>query len=417
LRFTTLKNVVKMEEEAARIGLPTVNAYSALGKFFRAYFYYDMTMKVGDLPLSQALQGVENIAPKYDTQKEIFIQILKWLEEANTDLAARIAAADNTLQGDIYFDGDLRKWQKAVNAFKLRVLVQLSKKEADTDLDLKNQFANILNNPSKYPLFSGLSDNLAFRYNGVSDKYPVNPDNFGFDALRNNMSATHITPLKQLKDPRLFAVATPGTYFTDTLGLSPTNFDAYLGAPFDEGLDAMTTGAQGGRYCLIGRSRYYSSYDAEPGVQIGYAEQCFNIAEGLNRRWATANAAEWYDRGVRASMNFFGISDEPAINDYLYQASVAYKGDNADGLSQILLQRYLDLFQKSGMESYFHWRRTNQPAFQFGGPGTGNSGVIPRRFQYPTGERDNNTANYLEALKRQFNSTTDDINSTLWVER
>ncbi len=50
LLYTTLKNVVKMEEEAIRSGLPEKNAYSALGKFFRAYFYYNMTMLVGDLP-------------------------------------------------------------------------------------------------------------------------------------------------------------------------------------------------------------------------------------------------------------------------------------------------------------------------------------------------------------------------------
>ncbi|MFM8486861.1 MAG: SusD/RagB family nutrient-binding outer membrane lipoprotein, partial [Bacteroidota bacterium] len=97
LRFTTLKNVVRMEEEAQRISLPAVNAYSALGKFFRAFFYYDMTMKVGDIPMNQALLGAENVAPAYDTQKDVMKQVLVWLDEANTDLAARIAASDVSL--------------------------------------------------------------------------------------------------------------------------------------------------------------------------------------------------------------------------------------------------------------------------------------------------------------------------------
>ncbi len=55
--YNTVKNIAKMEEEAIRSGADALNPYSALGKFFRAYFFYDLTMKVGDLPMSQALQG------------------------------------------------------------------------------------------------------------------------------------------------------------------------------------------------------------------------------------------------------------------------------------------------------------------------------------------------------------------------
>jgi hypothetical protein len=415
-RYTTLKNVLKMEEEATRINLPTVNAYSALGKFLRAYFYYDMTMRVGDIPMSEALKGADNIFPKYDTQKDVLKQILVWLEEANTDLAARIAAADNTLQGDIYYGGDLRKWQKAVNVFKLRVLVQMSKKVSEADMNLSVEFSKILNEPTKYPIFESNADDLAFQYNSVSDKYPTNPDNFGFDALRNNMSATHIGLLTTLKDPRVYVVAEAGTYYTDTVGLARTDFGAYVGAQFDEGLDAMTSKAQGGKYALIGRNRYYAGYAAEPGVQLGYAEMCFHIAEGINRGWRTSNDAKnWYEKGISASMNFFGINDAAALNAYLQQPAVAYKGNTADGLQQVLEQRYLALFQQAGLESYFHWRRTGVPTFAFGGPGTGNSGLIPRRFQYPTSERDNNSANYNAALQSQFGNTDDSVNDDLWI--
>jgi hypothetical protein len=417
-RYTTLKNVLKMEEEAARINLPTVNAYSSVGKFLRAYFYYQMTMRVGDVPMSEALKGADNVFPKYDTQKEVFAQILTWLDEANSDLAARIADADNTLQGDIYYGGDLRLWQKAVNSYKLRVLIQMSNKSADATLNIGGQFSKILSDPAKYPVFEGNGDDLALQYNAVSDKYPTNPDNFGFDALRNNMSATHIGLLTSLKDPRVFVVAEPGTYYTDTLGLSRTDFNAYVGAPFDEGLDAMSSKAQGGVYALIGRNRYYSGYTAEPGVQIGYAEMCFNIAEGINRGWYNAgNASDWYQKGITASMNFFGISDAAGIAAYLAQPLVGYKGNNADGLAQILEQRYLALFQQAGLESYFHWRRTGAPTFAFGGPGTGNSGLIPRRFQYPTSERDNNSANYEAALQRQFGNANDNVNDELWITK
>jgi len=100
LNFFTLKNVQKMEAEAKLAGAAEVNPYSALGKFFRAYFYENMTKRVGDVPLSEALQGQTDLAPKYDSQKAVYVQILKWLDEANADMTTVITRGDNTLAGD-----------------------------------------------------------------------------------------------------------------------------------------------------------------------------------------------------------------------------------------------------------------------------------------------------------------------------
>ena len=55
--YLTLKNVVKMEEEAAGKGMPAVNPYEAIGKFVRAYYYYNLTSMMGDIPLADALKG------------------------------------------------------------------------------------------------------------------------------------------------------------------------------------------------------------------------------------------------------------------------------------------------------------------------------------------------------------------------
>ena len=415
LRFTTLKNVQKMEDEAARVNLPSGNPYDALGKFFRAYFYYDMTMKVGDLPLGEALQGSDNIAPAYDTQRAIFKQILAWLEESNAQLAA-LDASDRTLAGfDFYFNGDLTKWRKAVNAFKLRALIQLSRKTDEaTELNVKQEFAKFVSNPAQYPLPSGNDDNMSYFYTAI-EKYPFNQDNFGFYALRYNTSATYIDNLSMLHDPRVFKVAEPAAAKL-AQGYTAQDFEAYVGAPSDEGLDEMATKVQAGDYSLINKARYFSSYEGEPCVQIGYAEVCFNMAEGINRGWASGgDAGDWYNKGIAASMAFYGITDAAVLSAYLAQTAVAYKGNNADGLNQILLQKYLALAQHSGLESYYNWRRTGYPVFYQGGPGTGNSGVIPRRFQYPGSERDNNNSNYKAALQRQFGNDDDSINDELWI--
>jgi hypothetical protein len=53
-----------------------------------------MTLAVGDLPVKDALKGLTVDQPTYDTQKDVFVQVLKWLEDANADLTTLIAASD-----------------------------------------------------------------------------------------------------------------------------------------------------------------------------------------------------------------------------------------------------------------------------------------------------------------------------------
>ncbi|MEO8406286.1 MAG: SusD/RagB family nutrient-binding outer membrane lipoprotein, partial [Chitinophagaceae bacterium] len=56
--YSSLKNVMKMEQRAAANGGETVNPYEALGKFFRAYFFTKMSLQVGDIPMDDALKGL-----------------------------------------------------------------------------------------------------------------------------------------------------------------------------------------------------------------------------------------------------------------------------------------------------------------------------------------------------------------------
>lgn len=435
LNFNSLYDLQKMEKEAVAGGADANNnPYKAIGKFFKAYFFVNMTQRVGDIPMTEALKANEGITtPRYDDQKTIYVQSLKWLDEANDDLKALIASGNKTLTGDIYYNNDLSQWQKAINAYRLRVLISLSKREIE--IDVKTQFAAILGNNSKYPLFSSNADNLAFTYNSVVNKYPTNPDNFGFNATRYNMADTYIGSLTQLKDPRVFMAAEPADSLLKK-GSKPSDFTAYQGAPTGESLADMSFKVTKELYSYINRYRYYSSYTAEKNTIIGYIEQCFNIAEGINRGWIAGNAADYYNKGITASMQFYGIKDGTNtfyylpkgkklgeyvpynvsfnLQDYLTTDAVKYKGNNADGLKQILIQKYLGFFQNSGWEAFYNQRRTGVPTFHVG-PGNTNGQKIPLRWQYPNSERVVNSANWKAALQKQFNSLNDDINSAMWI--
>ncbi|NIG52076.1 SusD/RagB family nutrient-binding outer membrane lipoprotein [Chitinophaga sp. Cy-1792] len=437
--FFSLTNVLQMEKEATRLGGKTVNPYSALGKFFRAYFYYRMTNLVGDLPLNDALQGLATASPKYASQKEVFVQLLKWLEDANSDLGNLIANPDKSntaegqnLKGDIYFGNDLTKWQRAVNSFHLRVLIALSKKTADTDLQVAAQFKNIFTNPTKYPLIESMDGNLQFIYNGIN-KYPSNPDNLGNDATRYNMSATYLNTLVSLNDPRAYITAEPATQQLNVNHKTPADITAYVGAPSGQSQEDMSSAMSSvdtAAYSVRSRARYYSSYAGEPGVLVGYPEVCFNIAEAINRGWITGDAESYYKNGIKASLGFYSIPLKGSVTKtyaganytipfdfdgtYYVQASVKYAGNNAAGLTQILQQKYLAFFENSGWEAYFNYRRTGVPVFSVG-TGTGNSGAIPVRWKYPDSERSSNTVNWTASLQSQFGSGTDDINAAMWL--
>ncbi len=100
--------------------------------------------------------------------------------------------------------------------------------------------------------------------------------------------------------------------------------------------------------------------------------------------------------------------------DYVAQSTVKYKGNNADGLKQILTQKYLGFFQNSGWEAFYNQRRTGIPTFHVGAGNT-NGQKIPLRWQYPNSERVVNAANWKAALQKQFGNANDDINAAMWL--
>ena len=437
--YTTLKNVGLMEQQALTAGSPAVNPYEALGNFFRAYLYTRMSLEMGDIPQSQALQGLNGLTPAYDTQKTVFVQAFKWLESANTDLTTLITGGSPGLENDIYFNGDLKKWQKVVNTLRVRLLLNLSKKNGDAELNVAGQFAAIVGNPAKYPLMTSATDNMQYVYvEKTNNFYPNNYRNFGQDGSRKNMSATYVGLLTQLHDPRVFVTSEPARDLVDNQKQSPTDFASFVGA--DPGLDlgVMYNNAGQQKYSFLNRQRYFSTLIGEPSIQIGYSELSFNIAEGINRGWLAGNAGTYYQAGIQTSMQFYGIPASGTLTASFYrpgstnvrvstnydtyqipvdftayyaQPAVQY-ATGSTGLTQILQQKYLALFRHSGLEGYYNYRRTGIPVFTTG-PGTGNGGRIALRYQYPVSERTANTVNYQAALQGQFGGN-DDINGVIY---
>lgn len=195
--MTRLIDVKKMIALTEGMEEAEKNSYLALGHFIRAYTFFNLSMKVGDIPYTEALKGKEgNIKPAYDTQKEVFIGVLNELDKAN-----KLFAAGTRFDGDVIYDGDPLKWRKMVNSFALKVLINLYKKTEDTDLNVVNRFKEIVNT---YPIFESNADNFSLVFSDQeSQKYPFYKEGNQF-IIYPLVSDILIGKLKELEDRRLF---------------------------------------------------------------------------------------------------------------------------------------------------------------------------------------------------------------------
>jgi hypothetical protein len=400
--YNTIRQAVKMEEEAIRLGREN---YVALAKFFKSYFFIDLTQRFGDIPYSEAMQGTtSNFTPKYDRQEDIYADILAQLMEANDMLSA----ANGEIDGDIIYGGDITQWKKLINSFKLRVLMSLSAKEGNARLNIKEQFRQIIDNPAQYPIFSSNEDNAALPYyDRDGNRYPY----FNNNSIKTAyyLDESFVNLLKERQDPRLFSFAAP-EFRAVNAGVPASSLDAYGGLAGDASLAQNTVRLNAGEGSPFDE-RFYTNPVNEPSVALSYAEVAFILAEAVQRGWIAGDAQMHYTNGIQASMQFYGIPDA-TIAQYLAGPQVAY--DPARGLERIATQKYLASFMNSGWEPFFNQRRTGFPAFSATGEGVINRGQVPKRWMYPEAELNLNAANVREAISRQF-PQGDNINGVMWL--
>lgn len=414
----------------------TSNVYFALSKFFKAYAYIWLSQRVGDIPMSQA-GDVNNLTPVYDKQHDVYKNCLAMLDSANTMfgtlmIAPGISSSMVDANGDI-FGRTYLQWRKVINTYRLRVLISLSKRADDNaDLNIKSQFADIVNNPDKYPVMASSDDNIAYRYTTVT-LYP--PNRSGNAPYNNcaNISQTFFNVTAAYKDPRIFTLTIPAPAQLAG-GKQASDFTAYVGEDNGKSQGLMSSFSADGKYSSLSYNRYMSSAsgaNAEPYIVLGYTELCFNIAEAAYRGWISADAASWYLKGINASLKWYGLSQGQTltinsvdgkinygtviadVNTFLADPNVAY--NPANGLTQILTQKYVGFFMNSGFEAYYNWRRTGIPAFSQGGAGIGTANnMIPLRWEYPQDEITYNSSNYQAAISSQYNGN-DDVNAKMWL--
>lgn len=353
----------------------------AVAKVLKAYYFWHITDRWGDVPYSQALKGKEgNTTPVYDTQESIYNSLLALLTEASAEFTT------GNITNDVIYAGKPAAWKKLANTIRLLMALRMADAAPDKARDefLKAMAAGI---------FTENADNFVFRNLNQTEN-----ESFWFDQWDTQgrewwaPTALLVNTLQAASDPRLPVYAQP----RDKDG-------TYVGLPYGS-LEGSTLA----NFSLLGEDMWAQN---APVYLVTYAQVQFALAEAARRGWiggGDAKAKEHYDEAIRQSLLQWTGSDA-AHAALIAQPSVAYTP--ANGMERIATQRWVHLYMH-GFEAWAEYRRTGFPVMA-----TVDGKAVPARQTYTTDESFNNANNYREAIKRQFGGTLDDPYGRVWWDK
>jgi hypothetical protein len=356
----------------------------AVAKLLQAWSFQMLTDAWGPIPMSEALQGVLNTTPNYDSQAAVYAGIMGLINDAMSSMDDGAGP-----QGDQVYGGDMMMWERFANTLKLRVAMRMS------DVDPAGAKA-----AGEAALGGSIIDdnmyNAQFPYiDAAPNNNPVNEDY----KTRNDFAAsnTMVDWMTALNDPRM------GVYF------SPNLEGNFVGEVYglDEANAALTPNdnvSQRGAAVLAGNF---------PGIFLDAAQTHFLVAEAAERGWGNGLDAEAaYNAAITYSMQWWGLTDADAINAYLGQADVAYATAAGDWKQKIGSQKWAALYMQ-GHEAWAEVRRLDAPTLNACADGhLGGDGSVPARFQYPLDEQTLNNSGW-ESGVSELNGS-DALETKLW---
>lgn len=393
-------------------------------RIMRVLLFHRLTDLYGDVPYSEAGLGFyqKKGYPVYDTQESIYLDMLKELKEAATNLNGKTSTIG---QADIIYKGDVVKWQKFAYSLMLRLGMRLSK----VNPALAKTWVNTAVTGG---LFASNEESALILHPGAvtanNSAEPFGKIYVHEDPNAYRMSESFINLLKKTYDPRLRFLATvvadPTIKIDDSRwSRGDTTVSKQLGMP--NGYDQTTKGAtfienyalypgSMNKYSVVNRYTY-ARLDA-PTFLVTFAENQLLLAEAAQRGWISGSAKSYYEAGVTAGMKQFtqfGIAgiDDASITRYLTQNPYT----ESKALEQINTQYYINTFSDE-YESFANWRRSGYPVLkEVNYVGNATNGTIPRRFTYPTEESSINAANYQKAVANLDQG--DRMTSRVWWDK
>ncbi|WP_448539220.1 SusD/RagB family nutrient-binding outer membrane lipoprotein [Schleiferia thermophila] len=272
--------------------------YSGVAKVMMAMYLGLFTDIWGDIPYSEALQGTDNLNPRYDTQQQIYQTIQSLLDEAINELQATTSALKPGAE-DLVHGGNLTKWVKTAYSLKARYALHLSKK------------------PGFNP-----NDVITLANQGID----ANTDN----AMMVFAGPPNTNPWYQFNTQRQGYITQNGTMYDMMQAKNDPRISVYRSAD-------------------LATMPFYGS-QTSPLPFITNHETKFILAEAKFR--AGNFTRNDLVQAVAANMNFLGI---PAVDRDAYLALLPF----TPTLEDIMYEKYIAMF--SHVEAWTDWRRTDFP--------------------------------------------------------
>jgi hypothetical protein len=359
---------------------PNVN-YEGIALVMKVWVFSLLTDLYGPVPYSTGLKGTTKepiYTPSYDAMEAIYAGLLSDLKIANE----KLKIGGPSVSGDILYNGDILKWKKFANSLRLRLANrQATKKPAES----KAIMAEILSNPATFPIFTSNADNAALKHTATlpsnNEWHQVMIQDGRTDW---SLSKTFVDFMKKYDDPRLGAIG-------------KSNGGSFEGIP--NGLpDAIATTYLSSAAVLSSRFTDASA----PSVIMTYSELQFILAEAALDGDISGNTTEFFQKGVKASFDYYGVSIPAGF----------YASIGTISKAKIMEQKWVALFGQ-GVEAWTEYRRTGYPVMPAKDPRASfeNNGVLPTRLPYPTTEYSLNKAELDKAITA---IGSDNMQTKLW---
>lgn len=371
----------------------------ALAKLLRVAIMHRMTDMYGPIPYSKVLSGSsdESLAVAYDSQEEVYRQMLKELDEVSAALSENLGLGAEAFRkyDDVYF-GDLSKWYRFTHSLKLRMAMRMvyADEAAARKAAEEAVAAGVIAANSDNAFLTVAENRSAMVFNDWSD---------------HRVGADIISYMNGYSDPRREKMFTKGLhnkkedFYGIRIGIDVANKDLVTGV--------------------------YSSplvTEASPFLWMNAAEVTFLRAEGALRGWDMGGDAKTlYNTAIALSFEQHGVSGAEEYSADAKKIPAAYtdpRGEWSDksgprsritvaweegdaaferNLERIITQKWIAIFPLC-VEAWSEFRRTGYPKLipvaENKSGGTIDSGVMIRRLWYPPLEYSENPKNLAAAV-------------------
>lgn len=365
----------------------TFRVYEGPALILKAYMTAGLTDLFGDVPYSEAFNGVDGtVTPKYDKQEDIYLAEGGIIDNLNKGIAAIQRYEDVIpLEGDILFNGNLESWITFANSLKIKQLLRISEKR-----DVSAQLQTIYNQGN---YIKTNDQNAIFNFTNTD------PNSFRLAQLRigdfNNfvLSETMEEVLKTLEDNRI------GQFFRPFENSETNEYNGLI-----NGIDASNTSIELANFSLAGTAFREDTSTLDANFLTAW-ETYFNLAEAAQKGLIAADAQSLYETGVQLAFDYW----QTKIPSNYLTGPAAYNASGSTPLQQIITQKWIANII-NGYEGWIEWRRTGFPEFKPVAASL-NNGVIPVRMPYPAEEEALNAENYQQAAEATNGNS---INVPVW---